>query len=526
MVDHKVDLSCFEAGLPLRAEGCKFDLATRKWGRDFKTTGKNANLVFTGLFQVEFAPTSMSKCRACGETIEKGSLRICYPIEDERGVMPAWFHCNDCVAGLGNACNLEKSVLGYKGLKPSDQALVKKLNDPRVVEEIDTTVVPRVFPPRAPPDTVVAKMLPFQQEGLHWLVEQEQSELKGGVLADEMGMGKTLQMISLMCARKLGSPTLVVCPVAAVHQWHQEIVKFTKQGTLSVTIFHGASSQSEAELRQFDVVITTYQTLEARYRMQVNKVKVKCQYCNRLFLPDKLAIHQRYFCGPEAEKTAKQAQQKKKDRAAATKGLKSMGLDAPPTITNIWKEHMAEAGVDTTGATYWNVGRKGVNAWQSSTKRAASEAPTDTKRAKVETPNGAKAVSTKKESPRAKMKAAKEAPETPKKAAAKAAAKATPQKTSPRAKAAAAKAAPGGKKASPRAKARPSRGLCLSRGSQALPWGAAVSWRGKLDFGRCVLGCMETDFLPPNLHSTQFFKILQDWHTSAPQRPQHSRKST
>ena len=37
-----------------------------------------------------------------------------------------------------------------------------------------------------------------------------------------------------------------------------------------------------------------------------------------------------------------------------------MGLDAPPTITNIWKEHMAEAGVDTTGATYWNVGRKGA----------------------------------------------------------------------------------------------------------------------------------------------------------------------
>jgi len=137
---------------------------------------------------------------------------------------------------------------------------------------------------------------------------------------------------------------------------------------------------------------------------------------DRLFLPDKLIIHQRYFCGPEAEKTAKQEKQKKKDRAAATKGLKSMGLDAPPTITNIWKEHMAEAGVDTTGATYWNVGRKGVNSWQSPTKRAASEAPTDTKRAKVETPNGAKAVSTKKESPRAKMKAAKEAPETPKKA--------------------------------------------------------------------------------------------------------------
>merc|ERR1719197_66608 len=119
--------------------------------------------------------------------------------------------------------------------------------------------------------------------------QEETSDLRGGVLADEMGMGKTVQVISLLLQRMM--PTLVVCPVAAVHQWHSEIVKFTKKDALSCTIFHGTSTQKEAELRQFDVVITTYQTLEVRYRMQVNKSKVRCEYCDRLFLPEKLVIH-------------------------------------------------------------------------------------------------------------------------------------------------------------------------------------------------------------------------------------------
>lgn len=34
-------------------------------------------------------------------------------------------------------------------------------------------------------------LLPFQKESLYWMKEQEKGIWKGGMLADEMGMGKT-----------------------------------------------------------------------------------------------------------------------------------------------------------------------------------------------------------------------------------------------------------------------------------------------------------------------------------------------
>jgi DNA repair protein RAD16 len=35
------------------------------------------------------------------------------------------------------------------------------------------------------------KLLPFQKESLYWMKKQEEGQWKGGMLADEMGMGKT-----------------------------------------------------------------------------------------------------------------------------------------------------------------------------------------------------------------------------------------------------------------------------------------------------------------------------------------------
>lgn len=41
------------------------------------------------------------------------------------------------------------------------------------------------------------------------------------------------------------------------------------------------------------------------------------QYCGRLFLPEKLKFHQRYFCGPEAGRTARQQKTQKKNKEAS-----------------------------------------------------------------------------------------------------------------------------------------------------------------------------------------------------------------
>lgn len=54
--------------------------------------------------------------------------------------------------------------------------------------------------------------------------QQEKSEYKGGLLGDEMGMGKTIQAVSLLMSDyPAGCPSLVVVPPVALMQWRSEI---------------------------------------------------------------------------------------------------------------------------------------------------------------------------------------------------------------------------------------------------------------------------------------------------------------
>jgi SNF2 family DNA or RNA helicase len=53
-----------------------------------------------------------------------------------------------------------------------------------------------------PPAPILLPLLAYQREWLHWAVEQEKGPIRGGILADEMGMGKTIQALSLMCAHR------------------------------------------------------------------------------------------------------------------------------------------------------------------------------------------------------------------------------------------------------------------------------------------------------------------------------------
>lgn len=144
----------------------------------------------------------------------------------------------------------------------------------KVFEELENGPVCAVE--RAPqPDGMTIRLLPFQLEGLNWLKHQEDSKYNGGVLADEMGMGKTIQTIALLMSDLDKRPSLVVAPTVALMQWKNEIEQHTNK-KLSVYIYHGASRTSNmADLKGFDVILTTYSVLESVYRKQMYGFKRK-----------------------------------------------------------------------------------------------------------------------------------------------------------------------------------------------------------------------------------------------------------
>ena len=134
--------------------------------------------------------------------------------------------------------------------------------------------VPRITPVQAPqPAGINRKLKPFQLEGLDWMIKQEQSIWKGGLLGDEMGMGKTIQAVSLiMSDYPAKAPSLVVVPPVALLQWQAEIKDYTS-GALKVLIYHISANpkcknMKPKDLKQYDVIMVSYSSLESMHRKE------------------------------------------------------------------------------------------------------------------------------------------------------------------------------------------------------------------------------------------------------------------
>ena len=97
-----------------------------------------------------------------------------------------------------------------------------------------------------------------------------------------MGLGKTVQAISLICARPSDDPrrktTLIIAPVALMRQWEKEIERHVDpRHRLRVYVYHGTSGKNAdfAKLRQFDVVLTTFGILTSELKQKERKESVR-----------------------------------------------------------------------------------------------------------------------------------------------------------------------------------------------------------------------------------------------------------
>ncbi|ETW09806.1 hypothetical protein H310_00284 [Aphanomyces invadans] len=102
----------------------------------------------------------------------------------------------------------------------------------------------------------------------------------GGILADDMGMGKTIMILALVLARtfvytedrrspstdvgnSVTGKTLVVCPLSLLHQWKHEFE--TRAPSLSVFMHYDTKQVQTADLTRSDVVLTTYGVLGSEF---------------------------------------------------------------------------------------------------------------------------------------------------------------------------------------------------------------------------------------------------------------------
>ena len=69
--------------------------------------------------------------------------------------------------------------------------------------------------------------------------------------------------------------TLVVVPVIALKQWEAEIKRWTAADTLTVCSYHGPKRESLPDvLARYDVVLTTYNTVEYDFRIAQAELQV------------------------------------------------------------------------------------------------------------------------------------------------------------------------------------------------------------------------------------------------------------
>ena len=116
----------------------------------------------------------------------------------------------------------------------------------------------------AQPASLQGELRPYQRVGAAWLEEHYHRGL-GAILADDMGLGKSIQTIAFLLKEQeeqdgLPAPTLLVCPTSLLGNWRREIARFGP--SLKVYTHYGpdrARGEDFARaVRNQDVVLTSY----------------------------------------------------------------------------------------------------------------------------------------------------------------------------------------------------------------------------------------------------------------------------
>lgn len=116
-----------------------------------------------------------------------------------------------------------------------------------------------------------------QIEGIEWCVEREtkniddENKILGGLIADEMGMGKTILMIGLIVSN-FKKHTLIILPKSLLLQWEREIKKTLNHQPYLLYGTKNVKNLTWEQLNSSNIVLTTYGTINS---LSENKILQK-----------------------------------------------------------------------------------------------------------------------------------------------------------------------------------------------------------------------------------------------------------
>ena len=93
-------------------------------------------------------------------------------------------------------------------------------------------------------------IFPYQREGIDWMKRREtdtSNEVKGGILADQMGMGKTLQIAMLIKEQKVRK-TLLIIPAVVAKDWTKLFDKLRIRHAVYPSVIKEKSKKSQVQI--------------------------------------------------------------------------------------------------------------------------------------------------------------------------------------------------------------------------------------------------------------------------------------
>ncbi|KGA97367.1 helicase SNF2 [Alkalihalobacillus alcalophilus ATCC 27647 = CGMCC 1.3604] len=116
------------------------------------------------------------------------------------------------------------------------------------------------------PSTFHGSLRSYQLEGASWLFQLRRAGF-GGCLADDMGLGKSIQTIVYLLYvleqnekdKQKKRPFLLICPTSLIYNWIKECETFAP--SLKIFTHHGSArlEDDSSNWEQYDLIITSYQ---------------------------------------------------------------------------------------------------------------------------------------------------------------------------------------------------------------------------------------------------------------------------